>query len=311
MSFDVHPGETLGLVGESGCGKSVTALSIVRLVDEPPGRTEPGSQVVFRGEDLVGADPRRLRRIRGAGIGFVFQEPMTSLNPVHRVGRQIEEALRAHEDVPARAARARALDMLARVELPDPLRAARAYPHELSGGMRQRALIAMAMVCRPALLIADEPTTALDVTVQARVLTLLRSLQEEMGLALLLISHDLAVVSRVAGRAAVMYAGQIVEMGPVGRVLGDPRHPYTEGLLRAIPSVDRPDRGLAVIPGRVPDPEAWPEGCRFHPRCPYAWERCAAESPPFDGDAPGGSSRCWLETEPRRREGRGYAEIGA
>ncbi len=312
VSFDLAAGEALGLVGESGCGKSLTALSLVRLVDEPPARTAPGSSVRYRGEELVGAPPSRLRRVRGAEIGFVFQEPMTSLNPVKRVGYQVAEPLIAHEGLSRAAARDRARELLARVELPDPERALRAYPHELSGGMRQRALIAMAIACGPSILVADEPTTALDVTVQAQILELLARLRRETGMALLLISHDLAVVGEVADRVAVMYAGQIVERGPAAELFRAPSHPYTEGLLRAVPSIERRDRRLAVIPGRVPAPGSWPAACRFHPRCPYAWERCATEAPPEAAlDEEGGRhSRCWLVAEPARRAGHGYVEVG-
>ncbi|MDH3732152.1 MAG: ABC transporter ATP-binding protein [Gemmatimonadota bacterium] len=304
VSFELHAGETLALVGESGCGKSLTALSLVRLVDEPPARTTTGSSIQLHGEELVGAEPARLRRIRGGEVGFVFQEPMTSLNPVHRVGRQIEEAILAHDSVPRATATARTLDLLSRVGLPEPDTAARAYPHELSGGMRQRALIAMAISCGPSVLVADEPTTALDVTVQAQILDLLASLRDETGMALLLISHDLAVVANVADRVAVMYGGRIVETGPARRVLTTPAHPYTEGLLRAVPTIDDPRGPLAVIPGRVPSPTDWPSGCRFHPRCPYAWDRCAGEEPPLDGGL-----RCWLASEPDRRGSTGYALV--
>jgi oligopeptide/dipeptide ABC transporter ATP-binding protein len=220
------------------------------------------------------------------------------------------EAIRTREPVKGSEARARARDLLARVELPDPDRVLRAYPHELSGGMRQRALIAMAVACGPSLLIADEPTTALDVTVQAQILDLLASIRDETGMALLLISHDLAVVSNVADRVAVMYAGQIVEMGPVGTVFRGAGHPYTEGLLSCVPSIDRVSRGLAVIPGRVPESSAWPPGCRFHPRCPYAWERCAAAAPPPERVADDEhEARCWLLDEPGHRAGRGYDHI--
>ena len=305
VSFDLEAGSSLGLVGESGCGKTLTALSLVRLVDEPPSRTLPGSSVRLRGEELIGAPARRLRQIRGGEIGFVFQEPMTSLNPVQRIGSQIVETLRAHATSDRSAARERTLDLLARVGLPDPARIARAYPHQLSGGMRQRALIAMAVSCEPALLVADEPTTALDVTVQARILDLLGSLREEAGMALLVISHDLAVVSQVADRIAVMYAGRIVESGPTADVLRAPRHPYTEGLLRAVPSLRGPKRGLAVIPGRVPSPSAWPAGCRFHPRCPHAWDRCRVDEPPLAGGA-----RCWLSEQPERRVSSAFAVTG-
>ncbi len=304
VSFDLAAGETLALVGESGCGKSLTALSLVRLVDEPPARTLPGSSIRLRGEELIGAAAGRLREIRGAEIGFVFQEPMTSLNPVCRVGRQIAEGILAHESVTRAGARGRAREWLERVGLPDPDRMARAYPHELSGGMRQRALIAMAMASGPSILVADEPTTALDVTVQAQILKLIATLQRDTGLAVLLISHDLAVVASVADRVAVMYGGQIVETGPAARVLTAPAHPYTEGLLRAVPSIDDFHRGLAVIPGRVPEPSAWPDACRFHPRCPYAWDRCRQDEPRLER-----GGRCWLAEEPERRAGVGYREL--
>ncbi len=303
VSFDLEVGEALAIVGESGSGKSVTALSLARLVEEPPGRTGRGSSVRYRGEELVGCPPARLREIRGAEIGFVFQEPMTSLNPVQRVGSQVVEAIRAHERCPREEARRRTLSLFERVELPDPGQVFQAYPHELSGGMRQRALIAMAIAAGPAILVADEPTTALDVTVQAQILALIRALRRDTGMALLLISHDLAVVADVVDRVAVMYAGQIVEEGPVRDVFAAPRHPYTEGLLRAVPSIEHPHRGLAVIPGDVPSPDAWPDGCRFHPRCPYMWDRCSSETPPP------GPSRCWLVEEPARREGRGYEVV--
>ena len=233
---------------------------------------------------------------------------MTSLNPVHRVGDQVAEAITAHQEIGRREARRRTLALLARVELGDPERVLRAYPHELSGGMRQRAMIAMAVACGPSVLIADEPTTALDVTVQAQILGLLESLQAETGLAVLLISHDLAVVAQVSHRVAVMYAGRIVEEGSTESVFRHPRHPYTEGLLRAAPSLTAPDRGLAVIPGRVPPPTEWPTGCRFHPRCPYSWTRCAAEEPPLAADK-FSRARCWLTEEPQRRAGGGYAEV--
>ncbi|MCG8469615.1 MAG: ABC transporter ATP-binding protein [Gemmatimonadetes bacterium] len=256
VSFDLSAGETLGLVGESGSGKSLTALSIARLVEEPPARTEPGSSIVFAGEELVGATAERMRDIRGAEIGFVFQEPMTSLNPVMRVGDQVGESLRAR-GASRGETRERALELLRRVELPDPERASRAYPHELSGGMRQRAMIAMAVACEPTLLIADEPTTALDVTVQAQILDLLGSLQRETGLGLLLISHDLAVVSRVADRVAVMRAGRIVETGSTETVFRRPAHAYTRALLRAAPSLARSgDRGRVEIPPSGTEPAA-------------------------------------------------------
>ena len=307
VSFDLAPGETLALVGESGCGKSLTALSILRLVDEPPAETVPGSSIELLGEELVGADPARLREVRGGEIGLVFQEPMTALNPVQRVGHQVAEAILTHENVSKAEAHERVRSLFERVELPDPVRAARAYPHELSGGMRQRALIALAIACEPKLLIADEPTTALDVTVQAQILDLLGALRDETGMAMLLISHDLAVVANVADRVAVMYGGRIVEQGAALEVLTTPSHPYTQGLLRAVPSLSDPDAGLAMIPGRVPSPSEWPSGCRFHPRCPHAWDRCRKEEPRLGETSR--AARCWLEEEPDRRDGEGFAEV--
>ena len=306
VSLDIRPGETLGLVGESGCGKSLTALSILGLVPSPPSRTLPGSSVRLRGEELIGAPGPRLREVRGAEIAMIFQEPMTSLNPVYRVGDQVAEAVRAHRRASRVELQDEVLHLLERVGLPDPERARRAYPHELSGGMRQRAMIAMAVACGPSLLIADEPTTALDVTIQAQILELLDSFRSEIGMALLLISHDLAVVSQVADRVAVMYAGQVVEQAATADLFRDPTHPYTEGLLRSVPSIDAPVERLVVIPGRVPDATRWPSACRFHPRCPYAWERCEAEEPPLL-DAGAARARCWLPVEPGQREGAGLA----
>ncbi|MDT8435629.1 MAG: ABC transporter ATP-binding protein [Gemmatimonadota bacterium] len=279
VDFSLAPGEALGLVGESGCGKSVTALSLLRLVPEPPGRIQPGSSIRWRGEELLEASPRRLREVRGGGIGMVFQEPMTSLNPVLRVGDQVGEAVRRHTPLRGWAARERVVSLLGRVGIPDPARAADAWPHQLSGGQRQRAMIAMALGGEPALLVADEPTTALDVTVQARILDLLADLRRERGLALLLITHDLAVVARVANRVAVMYAGRIVEEAPAADLFARPAHPYTRGLLRARPDPARPGAPLEPIPGSVPGPRAWPPGCRFHPRCPHVADRCRTEAP--------------------------------
>ena len=321
VSFEVREGETLALVGESGCGKSVTALSILGLVPEPPGRVLPGSSVRLRGEELVGASERRLREIRGGEIGMIFQEPMTSLNPVFTVGDQVSEAIRAHRSFGRRsgesrsaAIRRKAIEWLGRVGISEPERRHGYYPHQLSGGMRQRVMIAMALSARPALLIADEPTTALDVTVQAQILRLLASLQEELGTAILLITHDLGVVAQTADRVLVMYGGQIVEEAPVAPLFSEPRHPYTEGLLQAVPELYRRRARLAEIPGSVPHAAAWPEGCRFRPRCPYAWERCFEPPPLVRGSAEGPvrQDRCWLEEEPTRRMGAGFgADVGS
>jgi oligopeptide/dipeptide ABC transporter ATP-binding protein len=300
VSLRIDAGETLGLVGESGCGKSVASLSILRLVPDP-GRIEPGSSIRFRGRDLLGLSEPDMRAVRGNDIALVFQEPMTSLNPVFTAGDQVAEAVRLHRRVGNAAAWPRAIEMLELVGLPAPAETAHAYPHQLSGGQRQRVMIATALACEPGLLIADEPTTALDVTIQAQILELLHDLQRRLGMALLLITHDLGIVARVCHRVAVMYAGRIVEEGPVRRVFEDPRHPYTRGLMRAIPRIDRPAARLDVIPGQVPAATAWPDGCRFHPRCPHAWETCRATEPGLFPLAAAHSSRCWLERHPERR----------
>jgi oligopeptide/dipeptide ABC transporter ATP-binding protein len=303
VGFDVFPGETLGIVGESGCGKSVTSLSILRLVPEPPGHILPGSLIEFEGRNLLTLAPRELRAIRGNRIAMIFQEPLTSLNPVLTVGDQIAEAAVVHQRLGRKAARARAVEMLALVGIPDPATRVDQYPHELSGGMRQRVMIAMALVCHPQLLIADEPTTALDVTIQAQILELLDRLQRELGMAVMLITHDLGIVAGQADRVAVMYAGQVVECAPTPELFDRPGHPYTEGLLASVPRLDRPRARLHAIPGQVPAATAWPAGCRFHPRCPHAWDRCRAEEPPLLDVAPGHTARCWLVAEPARRGG--------
>ncbi|MBF8184615.1 ABC transporter ATP-binding protein [Nonomuraea sp. K274] len=270
VDLRVHRGETLAIVGESGCGKSVMARSILRLVD-PPGQIMGGRITLHRDDgpvELVGADPRLLRRIRWQDIAMVFQEPMASLSLVHTIGSQIVEAVRLHENVGKAVARRRAIDMLDRVGIPMPQRRVDSYPFELSGGMRQRAMIAMALSCRPALLIADEPTTALDVTTQAQILELLADLQDEFGMAIMMITHDLGVAAQVADRMAVMYLGRVVEYGPAEQVLGAPRHPYTRALLRSMPRLGRASRTrLTAISGMVPPPYARPDGCTFHPRC--------------------------------------------
>ena len=310
VSFDVYPGETLGVVGESGCGKTVTSLSILRLIPEPPGHIRPGSFIEFEGRNLLTLAPKELRAVRGNRIAMIFQEPMTSLNPVFTVGHQIAEAAIVHQRLSRKAARARAIEMLTLVGIPDPGERVDHYPHQMSGGMRQRVMIAMALICHPQLLIADEPTTALDVTIQAQILELLDRLQRELGMAVMLITHDLGVVAGSADRVVVMYAGQVVEQAPTTELFARPLHPYTEGLLASVPRLDTrvsQVRGrLHSIPGQVPAATAWPAGCRFHPRCPYAWDRCAMEEPPLL-DSPGGEAgthtvRCWLLTEPQRRE---------
>jgi oligopeptide/dipeptide ABC transporter ATP-binding protein len=308
VSFDLYPGETLGIVGESGSGKTVTSLSVLRLIPEPPGHIRPGSFIEFEGRNLLTLAPKALRAIRGNEIAMIFQEPMTSLNPVFTVGDQIAEAAIVHQHLSRKRARARAIDMLKLVGIPDPAESVDRYPHQLSGGMRQRVMIAMALVCHPKVLIADEPTTALDVTIQGQILELLERLQAELGMAIMLITHDLGVVAGSADRVVVMYAGQVVEQAPTPELFAHPLHPYTEGLLKSVPRLDTPTpraRGhLPSIPGQVPAATAWPSGCRFHPRCPFAWDRCRAEEPPLldAGGEPGTHTvRCWLLTEPGRR----------
>jgi oligopeptide/dipeptide ABC transporter ATP-binding protein len=296
LSFSVGPGETLGIVGESGCGKSVSALSILGLVDDPPGRILPGSSVRLRGEELLTASPARLRDVRGGEIAMVFQEPMTSLNPVLRVGDQIAEAVRRHTDLRGGVVNERVVSLLDRVGIPDPADRSRAWPHQLSGGMRQRAMIAMALAGDPGLLIADEPTTALDVTIRTRILTLLDDVRRERDMALVLITHDLGVAAQVADRVAVMYAGRIVEEGRSEDLFARPAHPYTAGLLRSRPDPDRPGERLEAIPGSVPSPHDWPSGCRFHPRCTVVLDRCLRDSPSLMR-APATRAACWLVEE--------------
>jgi len=320
VSFHVNPGETLGIVGESGSGKSVTSLSVMRLIPSPPGRIEPGSRILFRGaggvEDLATASEERMRQIRGNDIAMIFQEPMTSLNPVFTVGEQIMESLRLHQGLSKRDARDRAIEMLKLVGIPIPEQRVDEYPHQLSGGMRQRVMIAMALACDPKLLIADEPTTALDVTIQAQILELLNRLQEELGMSIILITHDLGVVAETCDRVIVMYAGQVFEEGPVRDIFHDPQNPYTEGLLRSMPRLGEEVERLAVIPGVVPPPTAWPVGCRFANRCPYGWEKTEKEEPPVFDIGPGRRNKCWLVQYPERREevrrmGGGFTPSGA
>ncbi|QQO34023.1 ABC transporter ATP-binding protein [Bradyrhizobium diazoefficiens] len=299
VSFTVNRGETLAIVGESGCGKSVTALSLMRLVPDPPGRIVGGS-VTLEGTDLLALDEAEMRKIRGNRISMIFQEPMTSLNPVMRIGDQIVEAVRLHRSLSTREARDIAVEMLRLVRIPEPPRRAREYPHQLSGGMRQRAMIAMALACRPALLIADEPTTALDVTIQAQILALILDLQKELGTGLVLITHDLGVVAQTAQRVIVMYAGRKVEEASVEALFASPKHPYTRGLMASIPAV--PTSGVAAqerlneIPGTVPSLVRLPKGCAFAPRCPLAIKRCE-EYPPLADWGGGHLAACWRAAE--------------
>jgi peptide/nickel transport system ATP-binding protein len=300
VSFHVRRGETLAIVGESGCGKSVSALSIMRLVPNPPGKIVDGA-VTLEGTDLLALDEEEMRGIRGNRMSMIFQEPMTSLNPVMRIGDQITEAVRLHQNKTAKEAWARAVEMLRLVRIPEPERRAREYPHQLSGGMRQRAMIAMALACRPALLIADEPTTALDVTIQAQILALIVDLQKELGTGLILITHDLGVVAQTAQRVIVMYAGKKVEEASVDDLFADPRHPYTRGLMASMPAVislgAKTDVRLTEIPGMVPSLTNLPEGCAFAPRCPLAIERCRQEYPPLQDFGGHHRAACWRAAE--------------
>ena len=280
VSFEIFPGEILSLVGESGCGKSVTGLSLLRLISIPPGKIVSG-KLLFDGRDLMELEEKEMERVRGNDISMIFQEPMTSLNPVFTIGNQIMEALQLHQNLDKKEARRRAIEMLGRVRIPSPEVRIDSYPHQLSGGMRQRAMIAMALSCQPKLLIADEPTTALDVTIQAQVLRLLKEIQSEMEMAVMLITHDLGVVAEIADRVAVMYAGRIVETGPIEAIFGEMRHPYTKGLWESIPQLKEKRRRLNAITGQVPDPMNLPAGCKFHPRCYLMIDDCKKEEPPL------------------------------
>jgi len=291
VSFTLEAGRTLGLVGESGCGKSVTSLSIMGLVAQPPGRVE--GQVLFDGADLLRMSVGELRELRGNRLSMIFQEPMTSLNPAFTIGEQINEAILRHRRTSRAEARALTIAMLERVRIPSPAQRYDDYPHRLSGGMRQRVMIAMALALSPRLLIADEPTTALDVTIQAQILELMRMLREEMDTAIILITHDLGVIAEVADDVAVMYAGRIVERAPVHALFAQPQHPYTIGLLGSIPQLHLQQARLAAIEGQVPTAMSPVRGCRFHPRCPFAVDQCREASPPLADVAPDHAAACW------------------
>jgi oligopeptide/dipeptide ABC transporter ATP-binding protein len=296
VDFEVYPGEVLGLVGESGCGKSVTSLSIMRLISKP-GRVDEG-EILLDGEDLLKLPEDEMIKVRGNRISMIFQQPQTALNPVFKVGDQLAEVLNVHQDMGKEKGWARAVQLLKMVGVPDPERRAEAYPHELSGGMAQRVMIAMALACVPELLIADEPTTALDVTIQAQILDLMRDMRKEMGTSVILITHDLGVVAEMAERVAVMYAGEIVEQTDVNRLFDEPLHPYTQGLIGSIPVLGEIKEKLDVIPGSVPNLVNLPPGCRFAPRCQarvkYGLTICTDEDPPLEDIKPGHKVRCWL-----------------
>ncbi len=308
ISFDVRRSETLGFVGESGCGKSITMLSILRLIECPPGRISGGA-IVFDGMDLFKTSSDEMRRLRGDKIAMIFQDPMTSLNPVFTIGEQIMEAIHAHQDISKNDARQRAIDLLEMVGIPQPARAIDDYPHQFSGGMRQRAMIAMALSCEPSLLIADEPTTALDVTVQEQLLDLMSNLQKRLGMALIWITHDLGVVAGVADRINVMYAGKIIETGSACAIFDQPRHPYTSGLLNSIPRLDVAHRReLVAIKGAPPDLIHLPRGCAFAPRCRYVIQKCREEIPSLAEVEPAHFSACWVNppfsNQPNPSEGK-------
>jgi len=300
VAFRLPEGEALGIVGESGSGKSVTMLSILRLIPQPPGRITKG-EVLFQGVDLLKLDEADIRRIRGSKIAMVFQDPMTSLNPVLTIGRQITEVLETHLNMSPHEARQRAIELLQMVGIPNAAERLNDYPHQFSGGMRQRVMIAMALACHPQILIADEPTTALDVTIQAQIIDLVKRLRDELGMAIIWITHDLGVVAGLAHRVAVMYAGYIVEEAPVLELYHNPRHPYTLGLLGSLPRLDRRERRrLVSIDGMPPDLLELPSGCPFAPRCPYAFDRCWEENPRLEEIAPNHRMACWVDVQTGR-----------
>lgn len=299
VSYSLAKGETVGVVGESGCGKSVTALSVLRLIPNPPGRIV-GGEIMFEGTNLLDLSPAEMRRLRGNDISMIFQEPMTSLNPVFTIGNQIGEAVRLHQGLSTKEATNKAIEMLTLVGIPEPARRVHEYPHQLSGGMRQRAMIAMALSCNPKVLIADEPTTALDVTIEAQILDLMRNLQSELGTAVILITHDLGVVAEMARKVVVMYAGKVVEQAPVETIFAEPNHPYTQGLLNSLPNAELgavsggQKRRLQEIPGIVPSLLNLPQGCKFASRCPKAMAVCEEKEPPLEQVGAEHLSACWL-----------------
>ncbi len=301
VNLYIERGETLAVVGESGCGKSVTALSIMRLVQDPPGRIVDG-EILFEGRDLLKIGESEMRKIRGNAISMIFQEPMTSLNPIYTIGDQILEAITEHQRLSKKESLDKVVEMLRLVGIPLPDKRVNEYPHQLSGGMRQRVMIAMALSCNPKLLIADEPTTALDVTIQAQILELMRKLKKDLGMAIMLITHDLGVVAEMAKRVVVMYAGKVVEEGDVFSIFRHPLHPYTEGLLQSVPRLDSTRENLHVINGVVPNPLKLPAGCRFSPRCPYAFDKCREKQPPLEQVAPGRYVACFLGADRLARE---------
>jgi len=297
IDFEVNKGETLGMVGESGCGKSVSALSVMRLLPIPPAKIING-EIYFKGKNILKIGEPEMRKVRGKNISMIFQEPMTSLNPVYTIGKQISEAIRLHQGLNKEKTQEKTIEMLRLVEISEPSRRLKEYPHQMSGGMRQRVMIAMALSCNPELLIADEPTTALDVTIQAQILDLIIKLQKELGTSVLIITHNLGVIAEMADRVIVVYAGKAVESANTHEIFRHPGHPYTRGLLRSVPRLDM-DKSvkLQTIEGTVPDALSFPDGCRFHPRCPFASKKCRIEEPPFANIGNGHKVRCWRYDE--------------
>ncbi len=296
VSFDINKGEIVGLVGESGCGKSVTSLSIMQLFKNTTGKVTNG-EVLFNGEDLLKKSDNEIRKIRGNRLSMIFQEPMSSLNPAMRIDKQLMEGIRLHTDLSKEQALDKAREILEQVGIPDPNRVLKNYPHQLSGGMSQRVMIAMAMSCEPELLIADEPTTALDVTIQAQILDLMQKIQKDKGMGILLITHDLGVVAEICSKVVVMYAGKIVEEAPVHDLFKNPQHPYTQGLIASVPKLGSGVKILPSIPGSVPDLTSMPKGCRFAPRCKYCQEKCKTEQPPLIKISENQKVSCWLKEE--------------